>query len=77
MKTTFGQVKYIALPEGWLIDLGRIREGERSMECKANERNDALPSVQFQEASQIAAWLMQSHLLQVLPLEGALNIPKE
>ncbi|KAJ9237125.1 hypothetical protein DTO280E4_8352 [Paecilomyces variotii] len=31
------------------------------MECKANKRNEALPSVQFQEASQIAAWLVQDH----------------
>ncbi|KAJ9401392.1 hypothetical protein DTO282F9_1589 [Paecilomyces variotii] len=31
------------------------------MECKANKRNDALPSVQFQEPSQIAAWLVQDH----------------
>lgn len=44
------------------------------MECKANKRNDALPSVQFQEASQIAAWLVQDHRPASAAIEGAWNM---
>ncbi|KAJ9262059.1 hypothetical protein DTO021C3_175 [Paecilomyces variotii] len=61
MKANFGRASYIALLDGGLSIWGEPEKVNALVECKANRRIDVLPSVQFQEASQIAAWLMQEY----------------
>ncbi|KAJ9268622.1 hypothetical protein DTO212C5_5229 [Paecilomyces variotii] len=61
MRANFGQDGYTAISDGGLSIWGEPESIHALIECKAPDRRDALPSVQFQEASQIAAWLKQEH----------------
>lgn len=61
MRAQFGQVGYTAILDGGLSIWGEPENVNALFECKALPRADALPYVQCQEGSQIAAWLMQAH----------------
>ncbi|KAL1884574.1 hypothetical protein Plec18167_002164 [Paecilomyces lecythidis] len=61
MRANFGQIGYTAILDGGLCIWEEPGNVEALLECKALNRDSALPGVQFQEASQIAAWLMQKN----------------
>ncbi|RHZ55926.1 uncharacterized protein CDV56_104155 [Aspergillus thermomutatus] len=60
-RARFGPNELEARTDGALRIFEEPERVHALIECKAIARKDALPAVQFQEAAQIVAWLMQRH----------------